>query len=342
MDMARLQAVLGGFPKARVAVIGDFFLDKILFIDRSLDEDSLETGLTAYQVTGRTLLPGAAGTVTNNLAALDAGEIYAVGAIGDDGEGCDLLAGLKARGVHTDYILRSEKIFTPTYVKPMFDYAQGPEETHRLDVRNRAALPPELEDAIIENLFKAAEHVDAVIALDQVIERNTGVITDRVREAFARLSAQKPNLITYADSRAFTPLFKNCIIKCNHLEAINAVDPGFSGEADEARVLACALVLSKTRQRPAFITWGARGSVIVEGGEPVHIPGVKAAKPIDIVGAGDATTAGFVMGLCGGATLEEAALIANITSSITIEQIGTTGVATREGIARRFLERVNV
>ena len=67
----RLRALLDRFPTATVLVVGDFFLDKYLDLDPRLSEPSLETGLDAYQVVGVRTYPGAAGTVVNNLRALE-------------------------------------------------------------------------------------------------------------------------------------------------------------------------------------------------------------------------------------------------------------------------------
>src|SRR6185369_11173199 len=92
MEPARLRQLLDRFPAATVLVVGDFFLDKYLDIDPRLSEPSLETGLEAYQVVGVRSYPGAAGTVVNNLRALDVG-VRVLGVIGDDGEGDDLLRG---------------------------------------------------------------------------------------------------------------------------------------------------------------------------------------------------------------------------------------------------------
>ncbi|MDR2768164.1 MAG: hypothetical protein LBB82_07560, partial [Treponema sp.] len=75
----KLEAILEKLPRLRIAVAGDLFLDKWLEIDRSLDEESVETGLTAYQVVGKRLYAGAAGSVLCGLAALGAGAVYAVG-----------------------------------------------------------------------------------------------------------------------------------------------------------------------------------------------------------------------------------------------------------------------
>src|SRR5688500_3517916 len=101
MTPARLQQLIDCFASRRIAVVGDFFLDKYLTVDPALAEPSVETGKTAHQVVAVRTSPGAAGTVVNNLSALNAGTIHAVGAIGDDGEGYDLRRGLELRRCST-------------------------------------------------------------------------------------------------------------------------------------------------------------------------------------------------------------------------------------------------
>ena len=80
-----LERILGSAPRASVGVLGDMFLDRYLEIDRSLDEPSVETGLTAYQVARVRSHPGAAGTVVANLASLGVGRIIPFAFAGDDG-----------------------------------------------------------------------------------------------------------------------------------------------------------------------------------------------------------------------------------------------------------------
>src|SRR5437879_10278647 len=119
MDETRLDALLARFPHLSVLVVGDFFLDKYLVIDRSLSEVSIETGLEAYQVVEKYSSPGAAGTVMNNLSALGIGTLLALGVCGDDGAGYELREGLHARRVNTEHLIRSERVVTPTYIKPL-------------------------------------------------------------------------------------------------------------------------------------------------------------------------------------------------------------------------------
>jgi sugar/nucleoside kinase (ribokinase family) len=62
------------------------------------------------------------------------------------------------------------------------------------------------------------------------------------------------------------------------------------------------------------------------------------AGPIDIVGAGDSTSAGVACAVAAGATLTEAAAFGNLVASITIQQLGTTGTATPEQVRQRWRE----
>ena len=75
-----------------------------------------------------------------------------------------------------------------------------------------------------------------------------------------------------------------------------------------------------------------------DGDTFTHIPGVKVPPPIDIVGAGDSVSASVVSALCAGASLADAAQLGVLVSSITIQQIGTTGTASPEQIVERIQE----
>jgi bifunctional ADP-heptose synthase (sugar kinase/adenylyltransferase) len=339
MTYRRLNEIVSRFPSLRIAVVGDFFLDKWLEIDRSLDEVSLETGLTAYQVTGKRLFAGAAGTVLSNLSALDVGQLYALGFVGDDGEGFELRRILRNMGINIDSLVVSDTLMTPTYTKPVFRLKTGEEETNRLDHKNIHPTPPDIEQRIIDSIWEILPKVDALIALDQLISPGLGVLTPRVREELGKAALAYPKLIFYADSRAFIREFRNMIIKCNDLEAVKLFYPGDEGRADLEKLGECLLRLSGITGRQVFITCGEKGVLGTdENGRPSLVPAIPQHGNIDIVGAGDACSSGIVSTLCCGGTALEAALVGNLVSSITIQIIGTTGTATRDGVLARYEE----
>ncbi|MCC6447013.1 MAG: carbohydrate kinase, partial [Armatimonadetes bacterium] len=88
--------------------------------------------------------------------------------------------------------------------------------------------------------------------------------------------------------------------------------------------------------KPAFVTLGPEGILVFDRQGIARAPGVRVEGEIDIVGAGDSATAGIVTALCAGASPAEAALVGNLVASITIQQIGTTGTATREEALARL------
>jgi bifunctional ADP-heptose synthase (sugar kinase/adenylyltransferase) len=225
----------------------------------------------------------------------------------------------------------------------------GPErELNRLDIKNRQPLPLELEKAVIAQLEQLVPAVAAIVIADQVQERNCGVITDRVRTALARLAEAHPGKFFVADSRGRIGEFAGVMVKPNLHEAKAAVEVGRlegwkigqPSDADDpvAQAGAYGQALFARNQKPVFVTVGAQGIVVVTEAGVEHMPGILATGAIDVVGAGDSVMAGLVAGLGAGGSNKEAAILGNMAASITIQQLGTTGTASREQLRRRFAE----
>ena len=165
----RLTELLDRFSAARIAVLGDFFLDKYLDVDPSLEEISVETGKPAHQVVTVRCSPGAAGTVVCNLAALGANQLDAIGFSGDDGEGFELRKQLALLGCRTDHLHVVADRHTPTYLKPRDVGSQQLAAEHsRYDTKNRQPTSDSLQQDLIRSLDDLLPELDAVIVLDQV------------------------------------------------------------------------------------------------------------------------------------------------------------------------------
>jgi rfaE bifunctional protein kinase chain/domain len=335
-----VERVLATIPSRTVGVLGDLFLDRYLDIDPALNEPSVETGLTAYQVTRVRSYPGAAGTVINNLAALGVGRIYPIACIGDDGEGYELRQALRALpAVEQGGIIQAPQRRTPTYTKPML----GKDELNRLDIKNRTPTPDAIQDHIIELLDEAWPQLDALLVLDQVSEKDCGVVTARVRDHLASLAAGDESKFVLADSREQIGLFRNVCVKPNEreLDAILGLARTGLELQDAIAILLEALV---TIGRTAFLTEGADGMTLFRH-DPVgrsfvssSVPAYPVAGPIDICGAGDSCSAGIASAMVSGATHEQAAAFGNLVASITIQQIGVTGTATPAQVRARWRE----
>jgi rfaE bifunctional protein kinase chain/domain len=332
MGSGRLQDLLDHFSGVTVLIVGDFFLDKYLDIDPRLSEPSLETGLEAYQVTNVRRYPGAAGTIANNLRSLDV-NVIALGVIGEDGEGLDLQHGLDLIGVEGDGLICAPGRFTPTYLKPMLRQGNTPaRELNRFDTKNRTPLPMEIETELITRLHGLFRRPLGIVIVDQVSEPNCGVITDRVRLALSELARAYSTTIVLADSRERIGEFRDVMLKPNIHEAMRA-----TGLSD---LTAAGRELFHRTQRPVIVTHGDRGMYLFDLEGKCHIPAMPVAGPIDVVGAGDSAMAGLVAALCAGGTLAEAALVGNLAASLTIQQLGVTGTATRAEILARFEEAI--
>jgi bifunctional ADP-heptose synthase (sugar kinase/adenylyltransferase) len=207
-----------------------------------------------------------------------------------------------------------------------------------LDIKNRAPLPDSAQLQIAEKLRELAPAVHGIIVADQVPEANCGTVTDQVRATLSELAQQFPDLIIAADSRERIGLFENITLKPNAHEALLATGHQPQEELERAEVEAVGFALFQQTGRPVFVTIGADGLLVFTQGSMQHVPGVPVSGPIDIVGAGDSVMAGIVSSLCTGAEPREAALVGNLVASITVQQIGTTGTASRQQVLERFGE----
>jgi len=336
MTKGRLKELLDRFPTRRIAVIGDFFLDKYLDVDPGMVEFSVESGKRAHQVVRIRHSPGAAGTVVQNLASLGAGTIHTIGIVGDDGEAFELFLDLQRLGCKTQGLLRSKGRITPTYLKPRD--LTNPElsgEHDRYDTKNRTPTPPSLVRQVIAALDAVLPEVDAVEISDQVEMDDCGVITSEVREALAERAAKYPQVAFLVDSRTHIHEFRKVIIKPNQFEAVGWAGPLPGDEVAEKELGQALLRLREINQAPVLVTCGARG-MMVSDPEPTRVQGVILTGKLDITGAGDSSSAGAILALASGATLGEAALVGNLVASITIQQLTTTGTATREQLLERL------
>jgi rfaE bifunctional protein kinase chain/domain len=328
MELSRFQSITGQYQALKVAVIGDFCLDRYLEIDPARQEISLETGLVVHNVVNVRAQPGGAGTILNNLCALGIGTIYPVGFAGTDGEGYELLRALQqTAGVCLEHFIQTPLRRTFTYCKPLV-LAPGfpPQELNRLDSKNWSLTPVAVRSELANKVTTVSQEVNTVIVLDQVDFPGTGVISEPVLEVLGRVSKGWPSLPIVADSRRGLGGFPPLIWKMNRAEL--AMLSGLKGALtlDEAREAAVAL--SRRNGRVVFVTLSEEG-ILGAGpdGASEHVPCLPIRGEIDIVGAGDAVSANLAAALAAGSTLRESLEIANAAASVVVHKLGTTGTA---------------
>lgn len=339
MTPERLRTITARYASLRLAVVGDFCLDRYLEIDPARAETSIETGLSVHNVVNVRAQPGAAGTVLNNLVALGVGTIHAVGFCGDDGEGYELRRALgQMPGVGLDHFLTTPERRTFTYAKPLIiEAGKAPRELERLDSKNWMPTPSSVSDQISRSVAALSGAVDGVIVMDQVDLPESGVVTSPVLAAIARAARTLPVI---ADSRRGLRGYPPLIFKMNAAE-LAALTGQTAGSVDQVR--AVAPTLAKTNARPVFITMAERGIVgALPNGTVEHVVALPLRGSIDVVGAGDSVTANLTTALAAGASLREAIELAILASSLVIHQLGTTGTANMAQIAHLLPELARI
>ncbi len=335
MNRTRLLELFARFDSLRITVVGDLFLDRWYEIDESLGTPSIETGLTVHHVVRKRSAAGAAGTVLNNLSEMGIGTLRAVSMVGCDGDGWEMLKRLEERRVETDGVVVSPEIVTPSYIKPLF-----PKEGNRFDIENLSPTPASIEDELIARLEREILQADAVILMDQVAVPGTGVLSPRVRDYICGVAAAHPEKLIAADSRTSIGCYTNVVVKCNNFEAASlAGGAETEGEFDQDSVIASLRKLRSHTGRDVIVTCNKYGILVEENGKPCLLPAARHHQPIDICGAGDACTAGLISALASGASLSEAAFVGNLSSGVTVRQIGRTGTASREAMLALFDEQ---
>ncbi len=318
--------VIDEFKRRHVLVVGDICLDRWCRYDPSAREPSRETGIPRIGIVRSQVTPGAGGTVANNLAALGAGKVAVLGAIGQDGFGFELERALARRKIDYRPLVASPRMQTFTYTKVINTDNDG-EDQPRLDFINTEPLPDEVEDQLIANFHTCYEHFDVIMVADQAETDQGGVISDAFREVISDVAERNPEKIVVVDSRNRIEQFRNVIAKPNIDEATAACRRTF-GTVDLPR-------LRNTIGRcPLVVTRGAEGALLVEDEGLREIPVETIDKPVDICGAGDSFAAGMALVLGSGGDVETAIRFGGLVSSVTIMKRGTGTAKPEEVLAR--------
>lgn len=353
ISLDRLTDIFSRFHDLKIGLVGDLFLDRYLEIPAATDEQSIETGLVAYQVSHVRNSPGALGTVMNNLRALGVGTLVPVTIIGDDGHGFDLMKTLESMPADLSHVLRVPGRLTPTYTKPMKADGDGWRELNRLDIRTRRPLDNSDRNRLCARLERVFNETDGMIVLDQIADE-CGVVDEFVRERLLSLCRRRRDRLTFVDSRNRLSSFSTGTLKGNRPELLAAAGfatdqtdyasrPDCNSQPDDTAqpdaVERAARKLSGMTKRDVYATLGGDGILVTPAeGTQTRIPAIPLDSPLDIVGAGDSVTAGMVAALLAEAEPVEAAAIGNLVASITVQQIGTTGTATPNQVFERWSE----
>ena len=316
-----LERAIASFPKVRAAVLGDFCLDAYWMLDTERTELSIETGLSVRHVRTQRYSLGGAGNVVANLIDLGVGSVQAIGIVGDDPFGAELLRLLRNRGVDVNRgMIVDEQWQTMAYAKPH----RGSEEESRIDFGAFNVLRESTIRLLISALEAAARDHD-VIVLNQQIP--TGLSNPSVIRQINHVIARHPDTTFLVDARHHPDIYKGAVLKLNTREAADFLNyPMEDFSADKARAM--ALRISEQTGQVIFLTRGERGIIVADRTAVHEIPGIQIAAKTDPVGAGDSVVAAIAAGLGSGQQPSLVARLANIAAAVTVRKLQTTGTAT--------------
>lgn len=330
LPTARLEEILSGARRLRVAVVGDFTLDGYWTADMTRSVISRETPLFPRPVIRERYSCGGAANTAWNLAALGVAEVRAFAVFGEDWRGTLLRQVLRDTSVDARDALIETGWSTPFYGKVLLTSGQVQQEDARLDFINTAALSTEGEEALLERLEAALPGLDALVVADY---QKSGVITPRLLDGLNDMAGRAGETVITVDSRERIGQFNNMVRKPNALEAARWLFPERAPELVGIEEFAeVALYPQVDCGCPLLITFGEAGCLVIEDGESHLVPAVPVAPPVDTVGAGDTFLAAMTVALAAGASASEAARFGHFAAAVTVQKLGITGAATPQEI----------
>jgi D-beta-D-heptose 7-phosphate kinase/D-beta-D-heptose 1-phosphate adenosyltransferase len=318
MNFQPLLKVLAGFGSVRGLVIGDVMLDR--FVYGSIERISPEAPIPILSIERFADMPGGAGNVVRNLAAMGAQAIL-VGVVGEDAWADSLNAQLEqVPGVQARFIIDPSR---PTTVKTRY-VAEG-QQVLRADRESRSVLPREAQAALLAQVERALPEVDIVLLSDY----GKGVLSDAVVAAAITMAraAGKP-VIVDPKARTFAKYRGATVLTPNRHEL--QVACGFECLTDEEVVVGARRLLAEDLCATLVVTRGKDGmSVVPADGPAVHLR-TTAREVFDVSGAGDTVAAAMALGLAAGGDIIEACTLANLAAGIVVGKPGTAIVTTAE------------
>ncbi len=314
-DARRLARLVRRFKTKRVLVLGDLMLDRYIWGDVS--RISPEAPVPVVAVRADSLCLGGAGNVAQNLRSLGASPLLA-GIVGDDTEGRWIrnnAAG--SRGIFVD---RSR----PTTVKTRI--IAHHQQVVRVDLETRSAVPARVETKLLN--FLRHEPCDGLLISDY----SKGIVNPSLMGGLLTFAGEK-KIPVFVDPKVehfnlFSPV---TLVTPNHFEAEKIIRRECRTDAQVEK--AGAEILSLISCRYLIIKRGEQGMTVFEKGKtPVHIPAV-AREVFDVTGAGDTVIATAALALLAGASIGEAAVLANAAAGIVVAKLGTATASPEELLA---------
>ena len=313
----RARQITAAFTGARVLIVGDAMLDK--FIVGRVTRISPEAPVPVVAFDHELYRIGGSANVAHNVAALG-GSATLVAVTGTDDGAATLARACREAGIAPALVGDSSR---PTTTKVRI-VTERNQQVARIDYEADTAISGEIEQRLIGELQTHAEQAAAIVISDYL----KGCITHAVVKAVVASAAERgvpvlvdpkiPHVDYYAGATIVTP---------NHHEAEIAANMRVRSE-DDARG-AARLFRERARCRSVLITRGDQGMWLLAEGVEGNLP-ASSREVADVTGAGDTVIATLALSLAAGATITEAARLANEAAGIAVARFGPATVRAAE------------
>lgn len=324
LSPARARAIVERFEPLTVLVVGDVMIDH--FLIGQVERISPEAPIPVMTFDHEEYRIGGAANVANNVRTLG-GRVSLVGAIGADEPGQRLLSELRSAAIDvTGIIVASDR---PT-TRKLRIVASRNKQVARIDFETEKALATTYAQALLAHQSEAVEKADIIVVSDYL----KGVITSelmtralaasRARGVPILVDPKIPHLDFYTGCTLLTP---------NHREASTATNSVIHTNAEAQQ--AARTLRSRLECESVLITRGEHGLWLLDGSGSAMEPREKALPAVarevsDVTGAGDTVIATLALGLAAGATLTEAAQLANQAAGLAVARFGPATVSAEE------------
>jgi D-glycero-beta-D-manno-heptose-7-phosphate kinase len=307
----RVLQLIQRMKSSRVAVIGDIMLDRYLIGDT--DRLSPEAPVPVVTVAERHAALGGAANVAANVAALGA-RCLLVGMVGDDGDAATIRQELAVARLEDRFVLTVAG--RPTTSKTRI-IARG-QQIVRIDDEVDSLVDGQDLTRLVGAARDALADADALLLEDY----NKGALSPSLIVSVMEVAKRRGiPIVVDPKYRQFFEYQGATVFKPNRRELESAL----GAAVDLQNGNALPEVLARLKVDNLLVTLGAEGMVLVtKDGNLTQIPSI-ARQIYDVSGAGDTVTAWLGTALAAGASVREAAQLANYAAGV---EVGKPGVAT--------------
>jgi len=319
----RVEEILEGIGGQKILVLGDIMLDEYWW--GNVSRISPEAPVPVVEVLSEEVKLGGAANVALNLKTLG-DEPILVGIVGDDSNADRLKKVLRRHYLAENGILVEPKRKTTVKTR-IIAHSQQVVRTDRetaSEISDKSALK------LVNFIRKNIKQIQGIIISDY----GKGVITLKLLGEVIKLARQNKVFIAVDPKETHFMNYKGVsLITPNHHEA--GFVSGKKIKDDKTLEEVGWWIMKKLQTDSVLITRGEKGMSLFEKGSSqrnnslAHFPTV-ARKVFDVTGAGDTVISTLVSCYTAGATLKEAAGVANHAAGIVVGELGTAQVTKKQ------------